>query len=65
MNFPREDESNTRKHIKEAACQLFRSKGYDNTTLIDLLKMAQVEDRIFFSHFQSLDELLEVVWSES
>ncbi len=65
MNFPREAGPNTRRHIIEAACHLFRSKGYDNTTLLDLLNMAQVEDRIFFLHFQSLDELLEVVWSES
>jgi len=65
MNFSQKDGPDTRKELTAAACRLFRSKGYDNTTLFDLLELAQVEEHLFFSHFHSLDEILEVVWSES
>jgi len=54
-----------RSRIKEAARELFRAKGFDNTTVTDLLNRLQIEEHQFFAIFQSMDDLLEAVWSES
>lgn len=51
--------------IVAAARRLFRTKGFDKTSLEDLLEELKMSDRLFFKHFRSMDELLEVVWSES
>lgn len=51
--------------IKEAACVLFRSQGYKNTSVTDLVEKMHIEEQTFFKYFKSMDELLEVVWSES
>lgn len=51
--------------IKEAACVLFRSQGYKNTSVTDLVEKMHIEEQTFFIYFKSMDELLEVVWSES
>jgi AcrR family transcriptional regulator len=59
------DDSNIYNQIKEAACVLFRSQGFENTSVTDLIEKLQIEERSFFIYFQSMDDLLEVVWSES
>ncbi|WP_163337310.1 helix-turn-helix domain-containing protein [Desulfopila sp. IMCC35008] len=51
--------------IKSTACVLFQSQGYDNTTIDDLVDKLNIEAQTFFIYFRSMDELLEVVWSES
>ena len=51
--------------IKKTACFLFQSKGFDNTSLNDLIGELNIESQTFFFYFRSMDELLEVVWSES
>lgn len=51
--------------IKRAACFLFQSKGFDNTSVNDLIGELNIESQTFFFYFRSMDELLEVVWSES
>ena len=65
MKLQHGDNSTIKNQIKEAATVLFRSQGYENTTVIQLVQKIQIEEQIFYSYFQSLDELLEVVWSES
>ena len=65
MTLRLEDDSNIYNQIKEAACVLFRSQGFENTSVSDLIEKLQIEERFFFLYFQSMDELLEVVWSES
>jgi AcrR family transcriptional regulator len=65
MTLRLEDDSNIYNQIKEAACVLFRSQGFENTSVSDLIEKLQIEERFFFIYFQSMDELLEVVWSES
>lgn len=65
MGYLQRDDSDVCDRIKEAGCVLFRSKGFDNTTVADLLVKVNIEEQVFFSYFESLDELLEVVWSES
>lgn len=65
MTLRLENDSNIYNQIKEAACVLFRSQGFENTSVSDLIEKLQIEERFFFIYFQSMDELLEVVWSES
>ena len=65
MKLEIENYSHMKNRIKEAACALFRSQGFENTTVTQLVGKLQIEEQIFYSYFQSLDELLEVVWSES
>jgi AcrR family transcriptional regulator len=65
MTLRLEDDSNIYNQIKEAACVLFRSQGFENTSVSDLIEKLQIEEQSFFIYFQSMDELLEVVWSES
>ncbi len=54
-----------RTRIKDAARELFHAKGFDDTTVSDLLNKVQIEEQQFLAIFQSMDELLEAVWSES
>ena len=51
--------------IKEAGCTLFRSQGFENTSVTDIVQKLQIREQDFFFYFKSVDELLEVVWSES
>lgn len=53
-----------RSSIVQTARELFDSQGYDNTTVHDLVDRLDISDTLFFVYFQSLDELLEIVWSE-
>jgi len=65
MKFGRGDYSDMYNQIKATAGVLFRSQGFENTSVTDLIEKAQIEEQTFFLYFQSMDELLEVVWSES
>ena len=65
MKVQRERHTEIRGRIKAAACALFRAKGFDNTTVADLLATVQIDEQAFHAYFHSLDELLEVVWAES
>ena len=56
---------NIYEQIKEAARVLFWSQGFKSTSVTDLVEYLQIEEHTFFNYFQSMDELLEVVWSES
>ena len=59
------EDLNIYNKIKEAACVLFRSQSFENTSVTDLVEKIHIEEQTFFRYFQSMDELLEVVWSES
>lgn len=59
------DDSIIYNQIKEAACVLFQSQRFENTSVTDLVEKLQIEEQTFFLYFRSMDELLEVVWSES
>lgn len=51
--------------IVEAGKLLFSEKGFDKTTLQDVIDYLNIKEHIFHDYFQSLDDLLEVIWSES
>ena len=65
MTLQHGGDSNMYSQIKKAACVLFRSQGFDNTSVSDLIEKLHIEEQTFFIYFRSMDELLEVVWSES
>lgn len=59
------DELHLYSQIKEVGCELFQSKGFENTSVTDLTDKLQIKEQTFYEYFQSMDHLLEVVWSES
>ena len=54
----------TRKEIIKTGRTLFRTKGFDNTSVQDVLDILNISEQVFLRFFCSLDDLLEVVWSE-
>ena len=59
------DDSIIYNQIKETACVLFRSQSFENTSVTDLVEKLHLKEQDFFIYLRSMDELLEVVWSES
>jgi AcrR family transcriptional regulator len=53
-----------RQRIIETGRTLFLAQGFEGTTVQDLLDRLDIGEQVFLSFFGSLDELLEVVWSE-
>ncbi|MDJ0622324.1 MAG: helix-turn-helix domain-containing protein [Desulfocapsaceae bacterium] len=51
--------------IVETAEMLFQSQGFDNTTVDDIINHLNISERIFYRHFESVDEILELLWSGS
>lgn len=49
--------------IVETAEMLFQSKGFDNTTADDIIDHLNISENVFFHHFESVDEILELLWS--
>ena len=48
----------TKDRIRDAAITLFREKGYENVTVVQICEAANVTKRTFYYHFASKDELL-------
>jgi AcrR family transcriptional regulator len=48
----------TRQEILEAALELFRERGYDETRVQDIIERAQVSEGTFFNYFPTKDALL-------
>ena len=59
------NESIMYNEIKEAGCTLFRSQGFEETSVVDLVQKIHIREQDFYIYFRSIDELLEFVWSES
>jgi len=53
-----------RHEIVQTARLLFNTRGFDQTTLEDLLRALNIGEGVFLENFNSMDQLLEVVWSE-
>lgn len=49
--------------IMQTAQFLFRSKGFDNTTVEDITSFLNIQDSQFLYFFDSLDEVLELLWA--
>lgn len=48
----------------EASYELFSSKGYDQTTVSDIIKMVGSSRGGFYHHFNSKEEILEIIVDE-
>mgnify|MGYP003525715121 CR=1 FL=1 len=53
-----------RNSILIAARRLFQRQGFESTTWKDLSDTLQAPEYELLRHFESLDDLLEAVWSE-
>lgn len=49
--------------IMAVARCLFRTKGYEQTTLGDICERLAIAETDFYEYFGSKDDLLEAVWS--
>lgn len=47
----------TRKQILNTAIKLFKEKGYDNTSIIDICNSCHITKGTFYYHFPNKDEL--------
>lgn len=53
-----------KEKIMDASHELFASKGYDETTVSDIIKMAGSSRGGFYHHFNSKEEILEAITNE-
>jgi AcrR family transcriptional regulator len=51
-------EPNARGRLVEAALELYSKRGYDQTTVADIAKLAGLTERTFFRHFADKREVL-------
>ena len=49
--------------ILEAANALFQKKGFERTSIADICRRLEIEPFEFHHHFDSLDEVLEILWA--
>lgn len=54
-------ETSTKDMIRDAAMELFREKGYENVTIMDICRGCGITKRTFYYHFESKAELLSGV----
>jgi len=58
------DPDSARGKLLQAAAHLFRSKGYERTTVRDLASAVGIQSGSIFHHFKSKDEILEELLQE-
>lgn len=49
--------------ILESAYFCFRHKGYEKTTIQDVCSRLDINSNQFYKYFESLDEVLEILWA--
>jgi AcrR family transcriptional regulator len=49
--------------ILETARSCFREKGFEKTSIHDVCTKLDLKETDFYLYFQSLDEVLEILWS--
>jgi len=49
--------------IVETAYSCFKKKGFDKTTISDICRRLNIKDSQFHTYFESLDEVLEILWA--
>jgi hypothetical protein len=49
--------------ILETASFFFQKKGFEKTTTQDICSKLEIKPSLFYSHFDSLDEVLEILWA--
>ncbi|WP_181418766.1 TetR/AcrR family transcriptional regulator [Aquipseudomonas alcaligenes] len=59
------DPESPRGKLLQTAAHLFRSKGYERTTVRDLASAVGIQSGSIFHHFKSKDEILKAVMEET
>ncbi len=59
MTYRDEMAKKTRNRIIKTAMKLFKKNGYENVTIRDIIKTAQISNGAFYAHFKSKDALVE------
>ena len=59
------DPDSARGKLLQTAAHLFRSKGYERTTVRDLASAVGIQSGSIFHHFKSKDEILRAVMEET
>lgn len=49
--------------ILETTRFFFQKKGVDKTTILDICERLDIKKTQFHKHFESLDEVLEILWA--
>lgn len=49
--------------ILESAYFFFQHKGYEKTKIQDICNRLNINSAQFYKHFESLDEVLEILWA--
>lgn len=57
------DRTDLKEEIKDAAWELFYEKGYEETTINDIIKKANTSKGGFYYYFKAKDELLNSLYS--
>lgn len=65
MNDNVQNPYSTRVQILKTAKYLFDLKGFEKTSFTDISDKLQMNEQDILFFFQSIDDLLEAVWSES
>ncbi|MFW2368842.1 MAG: TetR/AcrR family transcriptional regulator [Desulforhopalus sp.] len=51
------------RKILETAYFFFQKKGFEKTTIPDICNRLDIKQSQFYNHFDSLDEVLEILWA--
>ena len=63
MNNQIQAQKNLELRVIHTARTLFNVKGFDETTIGDITLHLNISTDQFYQHFDSLDEILEILWS--
>jgi len=57
------EDQDLRSKILESTHTFFKHQGFENTKIVDICRSLGINRRTFHKYFNSLDEVLEVLWS--
>lgn len=55
---------NKRKHIIKTAISIFSERGYNGTTIKDIVKEADISTGTFYFYFKNKDDLFEIIYDD-
>jgi TetR/AcrR family transcriptional repressor of nem operon len=58
MRYPAEETAEKHERILQEASQLFRERGFQDVTVAEVMKAAELTHGAFYSHFESKDALM-------
>lgn len=58
INYRQRQAQNTRRHILAVAVDLFKRDGYDNVSVEDIVRTAQLSRGSFYVHYKNKEDLL-------